>query len=48
MAKIQANEKASAAFAVTLKEMQENTGTGFRPGFTNAKAEPEPADTAGS
>jgi limonene 1,2-monooxygenase len=45
MAKIQSNEKASAAFSVTLKEMQERAGTGFRPGFTDtsdagAKVEP--------
>ncbi len=53
MAKIQADEKAAAAFTVTLKQMQERTGTGFRPGFTEtpdkgAKPEAEPADTAGS
>jgi hypothetical protein len=52
MAKIQADEKASAAFTVTLKEMQERSGTGWRPGFTETpdagpNAEPEPADTAG-
>jgi limonene 1,2-monooxygenase len=51
MAKIQENEKAAAAFTVTLKQMQEGSGTGFRPGFTEtpeATTEAEPADTAGS
>jgi hypothetical protein len=51
MAKIQANEKAAAAFTVTLKQMQERSGTGFRPGFTetpDSDAEAEPVDTAGS
>jgi len=53
MAKIQADEKAAAAFTVTLKQMQERTGTGWRPGFTEtqdtgAEAEAEPADAPGS
>ncbi|MEO8457359.1 MAG: LLM class flavin-dependent oxidoreductase [Chloroflexota bacterium] len=51
MAKIQANDKARDAFGVTLQQMQANSGTGFRPGFTDtsaAKAEPEPADKSAS
>jgi limonene 1,2-monooxygenase len=53
MSKIQEDEKAAAAFAITLKQMQERTGTGWRPGFTetqetDANKEAESADTAGS
>jgi limonene 1,2-monooxygenase len=53
MAKIHSNEKAAAAFNVTLQQMQKRSGTGFRPGFTDtadggADTEAQPADTTGS
>jgi hypothetical protein len=44
MSKITADEKAAAAFAVTLKQMQERTGTGWRPGFTETPDASTPED----
>jgi limonene 1,2-monooxygenase len=49
MAKIQENEKAAAAMAVTIKQMQEAQGGGWRPGYApDSEAEGEPAPAAGA
>jgi limonene 1,2-monooxygenase len=51
MSKIQEDDRAAAAFKVTLQQAasQNQQGTGFRPGFTEtADSDKEPADTPGS